>query len=722
MIKHILSILLLLVSSPAIAANTSVQFGVDRTVNPWNICVYDSTPTCQTVFSLNSTTGVVNLLNMQANSLHIDTTNPLATAYLSDQALVDLHAHYDGTTNSSTWGDQNGVQISLTADWGAYSYNAVNQNKSTFKALAVLSNMQASGQRFAITAEQHCYGMGDCFLGNSWITFAGANMGGDEGTGLSNFNRVHQQETLQQTTISYNSGANPIDGINLTPTLCNTTTTQAITGATAVQAVSVASTTNCNIGDWVVVDQEIPSASPNEEAVKITAVGGGKITGQFLNNHLISKSVTPARLLGNAFNYQFGQDRVLVNLSQPAYTTGTVTNIVGGGFTGTGTTWAAGMVGGTAPVYGCIALTADDYSGPPFNGSGTSGTLKSWYQILGPVTSTSLGIFRTDPYGGGAYLGRGPISGSGNPASAYTIRPCARVLRIIDATTLVLETNSFTWNVGDTVEEAISPYPTVSGHIIDLAVYTPGGEYGSFMTLLNSGARTFQYGFAVSTVGTTQITQPGADGVTFGNAFYADVNGISFTSSRASVAAIKLGDNTTIPSATILFDGLKWFHDPITTHGIQMQMIGSGSNNGWLEAISGQSTGETETLRWRGQLQIFDASGGAAPYLRIGPVNGNPATLDLKTGTSDIRIYNGGTNNFPNMPNYDKQFQFCINLAGGTTCPLQIDGDGVYYMANATTDPSTAPSTPSGGGFLYVYGGALKYRGSSGTTTTLAVP
>ena len=46
-------------------------------------------------------------------------------------------------------------------------------------------------------------------------------------------------------------------------------------------------------------------------------------------------------------------------------------------------------------------------------------------------------------------------------------------------------------------------------------------------------------------------------------------------------------------------------------------------------------------------------------------------------------------------------------------------GSGVKVMgiANATTDPTT---NPSGGGVLYVSSGALKYRGSSGTVTTVA--
>ena len=42
---------------------------------------------------------------------------------------------------------------------------------------------------------------------------------------------------------------------------------------------------------------------------------------------------------------------------------------------------------------------------------------------------------------------------------------------------------------------------------------------------------------------------------------------------------------------------------------------------------------------------------------------------------------------------------------------------GVTTIANATTVPST---NPTGGGFLYSEGGALKWRGSSGTVSTIA--
>jgi len=44
-------------------------------------------------------------------------------------------------------------------------------------------------------------------------------------------------------------------------------------------------------------------------------------------------------------------------------------------------------------------------------------------------------------------------------------------------------------------------------------------------------------------------------------------------------------------------------------------------------------------------------------------------------------------------------------------------GDGVIGIANATTVPN---SNPSGGGILYAQAGALKWRGSAGTVTTIA--
>jgi hypothetical protein len=50
-----------------------------------------------------------------------------------------------------------------------------------------------------------------------------------------------------------------------------------------------------------------------------------------------------------------------------------------------------------------------------------------------------------------------------------------------------------------------------------------------------------------------------------------------------------------------------------------------------------------------------------------------------------------------------------LGLVGG--------GSPVAFVPNAVTAPT---SNPTGGGILYVEAGALRYRGTSGTVTTIA--
>lgn len=48
---------------------------------------------------------------------------------------------------------------------------------------------------------------------------------------------------------------------------------------------------------------------------------------------------------------------------------------------------------------------------------------------------------------------------------------------------------------------------------------------------------------------------------------------------------------------------------------------------------------------------------------------------------------------------------------------FQVGATGAHFLGNV----NTSPATPSGGGHIYVEGGSLKYKGPSGTVTTLAV-
>lgn len=59
-----------------------------------------------------------------------------------------------------------------------------------------------------------------------------------------------------------------------------------------------------------------------------------------------------------------------------------------------------------------------------------------------------------------------------------------------------------------------------------------------------------------------------------------------------------------------------------------------------------------------------------------------------------------------------------VQLAFMTNAKTRVQVDAEGNVAIKNTD--AAPSTPASGGFVYVEGGALKYRGSSGTVTVLA--
>lgn len=89
--------------------------------------------------------------------------------------------------------------------------------------------------------------------------------------------------------------------------------------------------------------------------------------------------------------------------------------------------------------------------------------------------------------------------------------------------------------------------------------------------------------------------------------------------------------------------------------------------------------------------------------------NGSALSIDLKgTATAAQGIFidatEGGTTGD------------LLNLRNAGTIRMRLLAGGTVFIGN-----STAPATPTGGGHLYVEAGALKFKGSSGTVTTVAV-
>jgi hypothetical protein len=113
---------------------------------------------------------------------------------------------------------------------------------------------------------------------------------------------------------------------------------------------------------------------------------------------------------------------------------------------------------------------------------------------------------------------------------------------------------------------------------------------------------------------------------------------------------------------------------------------------------------------------MFTASTGASTY--------NFATgATLAATTKTINIGTAGIATSTTVVNVGSAVALAVNtiqLNGRVGLGGSSFGSGVgslMFISNAGTVPST---NPTGGGILYTEGGALKYRGSSGTVTTIA--
>jgi hypothetical protein len=92
------------------------------------------------------------------------------------------------------------------------------------------------------------------------------------------------------------------------------------------------------------------------------------------------------------------------------------------------------------------------------------------------------------------------------------------------------------------------------------------------------------------------------------------------------------------------------------------------------------------------------------------------ASTQIQFGAGEIRFKIAPSGTADNAISFTQALTLNADgnlLLGGLLTP----GKTVLYIANAATVPA---SNPSGGGVLYVEAGALKYRGSSGTVTTIA--
>lgn len=114
-----------------------------------------------------------------------------------------------------------------------------------------------------------------------------------------------------------------------------------------------------------------------------------------------------------------------------------------------------------------------------------------------------------------------------------------------------------------------------------------------------------------------------------------------------------------------------------------------------------------------GNVVIGGYTGSTAPISTTGS-----NSIVISDGSANVRQYYDGTNSAW-VFNTGASERMRIDSAGSVGIGGSSFGGGakVMFIANATTVPTT---NPVGGGVMYVEAGALKYRGSSGTVTTIA--
>jgi len=209
--------------------------------------------------------------------------------------------------------------------------------------------------------------------------------------------------------------------------------------------------------------------------------------------------------------------------------------------------------------------------------------------------------------------------------------------------------------------------------------------------LLNVGSKT-----QVAVYGLTgAINNPSSTSKLYGAIFGAGSN----NATGAHVIGV-LGH--TRSGATISYGGYFTFYDSGVLEGTLPTVGGSGSAA--LAADNAAIAADIFRALDNGTTVVSIADGGQTRLSMLGSAS-DDVTQDA------LRIQPSGA-----LLTYWRGLAL-YNASGGTVPNYSIDKNVVVFMGNS---PAVPGANPTNGGYLYVEAGALKYRGSGGTVTTIA--
>jgi hypothetical protein len=247
---------------------------------------------------------------------------------------------------------------------------------------------------------------------------------------------------------------------------------------------------------------------------------------------------------------------------------------------------------------------------------------------------------------------------------------------------------------GGNVKFNVSAFASTSGSYSDPA----------WITALNGSKLTS------NSVTTAQMAQMSANSIMGNN------TGVSATPSNLSVSQTRtlLGLNTT---DTVTFDNLTLGGPYIGSVALAVYGVGGTGISSVLAYF-----GDTATAV-AGNLYYISVNKNGFQSLLFG-INKNSVTGSVPANSVFFSTYSADTgmvfgrgvaNGLPNVVDLHITLQGNVSLFSTGSFG---GGVRVLSLSNATTVPTT---NPTGGGVLWCEGGALQYRGSSGTVTTIAV-
>lgn len=218
---------------------------------------------------------------------------------------------------------------------------------------------------------------------------------------------------------------------------------------------------------------------------------------------------------------------------------------------------------------------------------------------------------------------------------------------------------------------------------------------------------------AASGLFTSNVTvNAGAD-----SRFLVQVSGVTQAQLQGNATAIRLSSNNTTP-LVLSTNGV----DRVTLDPNGNITVGSATASGIFK-VMGLNTGDLVVF------ESSDASGTAAPDFVLFRNSASPAAAD-----QIANMIFRGKNSAGADQNYARilstiisstsgaavgDLRFGVQTTSGFNDLLVLASAGLSLTGNFFLSNTTAPATPTSGGVIYVESGALKYKGSSGTVTTL---